>query len=154
MFVPINFKPPVQYECENFVLHKLSAYHVYLDYIAVMSNIDLIHKTRGGNWPTPQLTFEDNLIDLAWHQREFECGHSYAYTVLDKSAKKCLGCLYFYPPDFRKPSPDGSDVDVSFWVIKEAFEAGLYKELQNVVQKWLESSWPWKMPFWSNEVLS
>jgi hypothetical protein len=37
--------------------------------MAVMSSIDVIKKTRGGDWPTSDLTFEDDLIDLAWPAR-------------------------------------------------------------------------------------
>ena len=45
----------------------------------------------GDTWPDG-LTLEVNLIDLAWHQREFTIGHSFAYTVMNDDESRCLGC--------------------------------------------------------------
>src|SRR5690606_23024234 len=100
---------------EKFIARKLRASDVYLDYIAVMSSIDIIKQTRGGSWPTPDLRFEDDMIDLAWHQREFENGSSFAYTIMSPDETECLGCFYLYPAGFRGEAPEGSDADVSFW---------------------------------------
>ena len=58
-FVSPDFVAPESLKHSEFSFHKLSAKHVYLDYIAVMSNIELIRKTRGGSWPTSSLSFED-----------------------------------------------------------------------------------------------
>ena len=57
-----TFKVPEKIEFEKFIVRKLCASDVYLDYMAVMSSIDIIQKTRGGNWPTPELSFEDDLM--------------------------------------------------------------------------------------------
>lgn len=150
-FVPPTFLAPEQRKLAEFGFYKLSARHVYLDYVAVMSSIDLIRKTRGGSWPTPELTFEDNLIDLAWHQREFEHQHSFAFTILSPDATTCLGCLYFYPPNFRKAAPQGAQVDVSFWVTQKAYEMGLFGKVKEAIETWLKEAWPWQSHFWSNE---
>lgn len=100
-FIPETFNPPEKYQAPNFIIRKLYAKDVYIDYFAVMSSIEIIRKTRGGNWPTPELTFEDDFIDLCWHQREFEYKLSFAYTIISLEHSECLGCLYFYPPGFR-----------------------------------------------------
>lgn len=145
-----DFKVPEKIEHPKFVCRKLCARDVYLDYIAVMSSIDIIKKTRGGSWPTSDLSFEDDLIDLAWHQREFENRSSFAYTVMNPDETECLGCFYLYPAGFRKESPEGSDLDVSFWVTQKEYDAGLYPELYKTIKEWLAKEWPFKMPFWSN----
>lgn len=72
---------------------------VYVDNFVVISSIDIIDQTRGGRWPTPDLTIEEDLIDLAWHQREFEAKSSFVFTVINKDQLECLGRIYFYPPE-------------------------------------------------------
>ena len=52
----------------------------------------------GGTWPDG-LTLVVNLIDLAWHQREFTIGYSFAYTVMNDDESRCLGCGYINPPE-------------------------------------------------------
>ena len=117
--VPEAFKVPEKLEHPEFVIRNLCASDVYLDYIAVMSSIDIIRKTRGGDWPTTDLSFEDDMIDLAWHQREFEYRTSFAYTVMSPDGSKCLGCLYLFQPGWRNDTSKNADVDVSFWVTQE-----------------------------------
>jgi hypothetical protein len=95
--VPESFEVPEKLETPDFTIRKLMYRDAKLDYEAVMSSIDTIRQTRGGDWPEPTLSFEDDQIDLAWHQREFENGTSLAYTVMKPDETECLGCLYLYP---------------------------------------------------------
>lgn len=149
--IPENFNVPEKLETEHFLIRKLCASDVYLDYMAVMSSIDIIKQTRGGSWPTYDLTFEDDLIDLAWHQREFEHKSSFAFTVMNPDESECLGCFYFYPAGFRGEAEEGSDVDVSFWVTQKAYDDGLYPELYVAIKEWLVNDWPFKKVNWSNK---
>lgn len=151
--VPKNFNPPTQLVTSTFLISKLCAKDVYLDYPVVMSNIEIIRETRGGNWPTLNLTFEDDFIDLAWHQREFEYKRSFAFKALSPNQNSFLGCIYFYPPNWRKKAPKGTDVDVSFWVTQEVFDQGLYEKLYYEIQRWIAKDWPFKHPFWTNKFL-
>jgi RimJ/RimL family protein N-acetyltransferase len=151
--VPDTFTVPEKLEHPKFLLRKLCMRDAYLDYLAVMTSIDVIQKTRGGRWPSPDLSFEDDLIDLAWHQREFERRSSFAYTVMNPDETECLGCVYFFPPDWRGADPKDADVDVSFWVTQRAYDQGLYQVLYKVITKWLRSSWPFKRIHFSNRVL-
>lgn len=148
---PNNFDPPKSLEHPRFIARKLQARDVYLDYIAVMSSIDIIKKTRGGSWPTADLSFEDDMIDLAWHQREFENKTSFAYTVMSPDESACLGCFYLYPAGFRGEAPEECDVDVSFWVTQQAYNDGLYQELYTALKEWIAKEWPFKKPYWSNK---
>ncbi len=65
-----------------------------------MSSVDHLESTysreSGGGWPRG-LAFEDDLIDLGWHQREFTMGFSFAYTVMSPGEIRCLGCVYINP---------------------------------------------------------
>ncbi len=152
-FIPESFNPPKELATSAFFISMLCAKDVYLDYLAVISNIDIIRKTRGGDWPTTSLTFEDDFIDLAWHQREFEYKRSFSFSVRSFDKSQYLGCVYFYPPNWRIKAPKKADVDVSFWVIQKAYDQGLYEKLYKVIRAWLEKDWPFKHPFWTNSLL-
>lgn len=151
--VPESFQVPQDLKHEKFIARKLGATDVDLDFEAVMSSIDIIRKTRGGNWPSEDMTREEDWIDLAWHQREFEFGLSFAYTVMNLDQTECLGCFYFYPAGFRGEVDKDSDVDVSFWVTQKAFDDGLYDILYFALKDWIEDEWPFKKPYWSNRVI-
>jgi hypothetical protein len=153
MFIPLipeNFQAPPEYKTDNFTIRKLCYSDAKLDYEAVMSSIDIIKKTRGGAWPTPDLSFVDDQIDLAWHQREFENGTSFAYTVMSPDETECLGCLYLYPAGFRDDSSKDGDVDVSFWVTQKAYNNGLYPKLYHALDLWLKTDWPFKKVAYTN----
>lgn len=156
MLVPKSFDVPERLETEDFLIRKLQASDVYLDYIAVMSSIDIIKKVRGGSWPTKDLTVEDDLIDLSWHQREFEFKSSFAFTVMNKDESKCLGCVYFYPPRSEMSSAksdENAEVSISMWVIQEAYDKGLYPKLFHTIKHWVEKDWPFTKVAWVNKQL-
>ena len=141
--VPASFVVPEKLETPDFRIRKLTFRDADRDYQAVMSNIDLIRKSRGGDWPSAELTFEDDQIDLAWHQREFERRTSFAYAVMALDETECLGCVYLYPPGFRGQQSAGAEVDVSFWVVQAAYNRGLYAVLFGTIQRWLVD-WPFR----------
>ncbi len=153
MLTPRDFTPPETITTNSFIVRKLCYADAVMDYDGVMSSIDIIRQTRGGDWPTKELTLLDNQIDLAWHQREFENKSSFAFIVTTLDNSKSLGCVYFYPPGFRNANVSLGDVDVSFWVTKEAYDNGLYPVLYKSIQDWLKVSWPFKNPVFSNTVL-
>jgi hypothetical protein len=150
--VPDSFTVPEKLETPDFRIRKLRYHDAELDYEAVMSSIDIIQKTRGGDWPTTELTYEDDQIDLAWHQREFENRTSFAYTVMSLDETECLGCLYLYQPGWRGEKTKDADVDVSFWVTQAAYDKGLYPVLYRTIDDWLKT-WPFKKITYSNEVI-
>lgn len=152
MNLPKEFKVPDNVKTEDFLFRKLTTRDVYLDYIAVMSSIDVIRRTRGGSWPTTDYTFEDDLINLGWHQREFENRSSFTYTVFTTDNETCLGCFYFYNPGFREEIDTAYDVDISFWVTQEAYNKGLYKKLYTELKNFIVG-WPFKNPYFSNDII-
>lgn len=151
--LPNHFVVPERLETADFLIRKICYRDAELDYAAVMSSIDIIHQTRGGTWPTTDLTFEDDQIDLAWHQREFESRSSFAYTVMRPDDQECLGCLYFYPPGFRGDASAGADVDISFWVTQGAYDRGLYPVLYRVLCDWVRDVWPFRKVVFSNVMI-
>jgi hypothetical protein len=71
-FVPKDFQVPATLETKEFRLRMLTVNDVVKDYDAVMTSVEHL-KTI---WPTSSwpegLTFEQDLIDLGWHQKEFQ----------------------------------------------------------------------------------
>lgn len=145
-----DFLVPEKLATPHFIIRKLCFSDVELDYIAVMSSINIIKQTRGGEWPSPNLKFIDDQIDLGWHQREFENKTSFAYTIMSLNEDECLGCVYLYPPGYRNESSKDADVDVSFWVTQKAYEQGLYIILYKTLDNWLKFAWPFKKIVYTN----
>ncbi|WP_240231339.1 hypothetical protein [Devosia lacusdianchii] len=95
------------------------------DFSAIMASAaDIKAANPGSNWPDG-LTKEKNLIDLAWHQREFEARRSFAW-VIEGADGAYLGCLYVYPSIAGEAA-----ADVIWWwrtgavVARQAFRAHL-----------------------------
>lgn len=123
-FIPTDFKIPEVLETDRFRLRMLTVNDVVKDYDAVMTSIEHLQKTKpfGPNhkWPTKDLTFEQNLIDLGWHQKEFQNRTSFAYTVMNLDETECLGCMYIYPSSNPK-----YDAMVIMWVRQSELANGL-----------------------------
>jgi hypothetical protein len=137
-FVPSDFNVPAKLETEKFLLRMLTVNDVVKDYDAVMTSVARLKQVfrPNGKWPTG-LTFEQDLIDLGWHHREFQRRSSFAYTVMSPTESECLGCVYINPTRKRE-----YDAAVFLWVRDSAFEKGLDPILFDAVKKWLASEWP------------
>ncbi len=142
-FIPIDFKVPEVLEADSFRLRMLTVNDVVKDYDAVMTSIEYLQKTRpfGPNhkWPAKDLTFEQDLIDLGWHQKEFQKRTSFAYTMMNLDETKCLGCVYIYPSN--NPSYDAI---VTMWVRQSEVANDLDKVLFSSVKRWMQDDWPFE----------
>jgi hypothetical protein len=140
-FVPADFSVPETLETADFRLRMLTVNDVVKDYEAVMTSVDHLRGVFGpqSTWPRPDLTFEQDLIDLGWHQKEFQRRSSFAYTVMDPSETTCLGCVYIDPTEKR-----GYDAEVYLWVRTSAFDSGLDPKLLTAVKKWIAEKWPFE----------
>lgn len=100
---------PREHALGDFVLKAVTIDDLDRDYEAVMESASDIKAANPSlTWPTG-LTRRDNLIDLAWHQREFQACRSFAWIIEDQESRY-LGCLYVYP------SIAGEDsADVHWW---------------------------------------
>ena len=108
---------PSEYMLGDVLLKVLTIDDLERDFIAVMeSAADIKAKYPSSSWPDG-LTRKKNLIDLAWHQREFEARRSFTWVIESKNSHY-LGCLYIYPSIAGEASADvrwwwrsGVDVD-------------------------------------------
>jgi hypothetical protein len=71
-FVPSEFKVPDRLETKEFTIRMLTVNDVVKDYDAVMTSVEHLKTIwPGGTWPE-DLTLEQDLVDLGWHQKEFQ----------------------------------------------------------------------------------
>jgi len=137
-FVPEEFMVP-ELETEEFRLRTLTIHDVVKDYDAVMTSVDHLKTIwPGSTWPEG-LTFEQDLIDLGWHQKEFQMRTSFAYTVVNPSESLVLGCVYINPTSKR-----GHDAVVYLWARQSELAGGLETRLFASVKKWIAREWPFK----------
>jgi hypothetical protein len=137
-FLPLDFVVPVAVETDGFRMRMLTIHDLVKDYDAVMSSREHLWRRFGGvwGWPKPEMTLEQNLIDLGWHQKEFQRRSSFAYTVVTLDETRTLGCAYIDPP-----TADGTDAEVWFWARQSELQGGLEGRLDSHLRRWLRSGW-------------
>lgn len=138
-FVPKDFKVPETLETAEFRLRMLTVHDVVKDFDAVTTSVEHLKNIwPGGTWPEG-LTLEQNLIDLGWHQKEFQTRRSFAYTVVSLSETTVKGCVYIEPT--RK---SGYDAEIYLWARQSELSNGLESRLYDAVRKWVAREWPFE----------
>ena len=140
--VPDNFKVPQVLETERMRLRPLTMADAEKDYEAVMSSERRLKTVfrENGDWPTG-LTLDQDIMELGWHQTEFELRTSFAYTVVSLDESRVLGSVYVLPafhPDY--------DVQVTLWVRESEAGTGLDAHLYETVRTWIDGAWPFERP--------
>lgn len=139
-FVPSDFEVPTSLQNEHVRLRMLTVNDVVKDYGAVMSSIEhLTEMFPGSIWPTKDFTFEQNLIDLGWHQKEFQKRSSFAYTVVSLDESQVIGCVYINPT-----TKGDYDAEITMWVRASVLKHGLDAIVFDSVQKWISRDWPFQ----------
>ncbi len=137
-FVPSDFIAPSEFTTEDFYIRPISGEDAELDYPAVMSSIDHIKQIMGSrNWPTEQLSLEEDRGDLARHEGEMVRGEKFVYTVLNREQTQVLGCIYIFPSRW-----DDHDAEISMWTTEEAYNDGLDEALFSSIKEWITAEWP------------
>ncbi|TDD79375.1 GNAT family N-acetyltransferase [Actinomadura darangshiensis] len=150
--LPAGFAVPDRLTHGDIVAKALSRADLADDVRGINASIEIIRQTRGGAWPTEEVTEEFNYVDLVWHECEFREGDSFAYAVYAVDGGY-LGCCYLYPMGRRTPLTEElakHDVDVSWWVTPSAYAAGHYAGLYRALRQWLVESLPFENPYFSN----
>lgn len=149
-WIPHDRTVPQGFETDRLRLRPLTINDAVKDYDAVMtSRADLWEVFGpGSDWPADTLTLEQDLIDLGWHQKEFQLRASFTYTVVAPDESKVLGCVYLFPP-----THGGCDADVFYWVRSSELATGLEAHLWKGLRDWLANEWqfrqialPWRDP--------
>jgi len=136
--VPPDFVVPLRLETPDFVLRPLLISDVVKDYDAVMTSAAELRTVfaRQTHWPEG-LSFEDDLIDLGWHHKEFKIRRSFAYTVMAPNESICLGCAYIEPTELA-----GYDAEAICWA--RTSHTQLDQPLYEAFKSWLQTDWPFK----------
>ncbi len=138
--VPDNFEVPETLETMNYRLRMLTVNDVLKDYLAVISSQEQLVNLFNDDSPWPNgLTLEQNLIDLGWHQKEFQKRRSFAYTVVSLDDNEVLGCLYIYPSQNKEYC-----ADIFLWYKESYIGEPKDEELLNNVKDWVNNEWPFK----------
>lgn len=148
-FVPAEFAVPTVLETSDFRIRPLLISDVVKDYDAVMTSETHLKgvMSPNGRWPTG-LTFEQDLIDLGWHHKEFQRRRSFAYTVMSLDETLCLGCLYIEPTRLT-----GHDAQAFCW-IRASHAAALDGALFATLRTWLADVWPFQAVVFPGRTLS
>ena len=138
-FVPSEFVVPAELLTTKFKLRMLCIDDVEKDFEAVTSSAAHLSKVwPDTGWPHG-LTLNQNLVDLGWHEKEFQNRSSFAYTVVTLDESCVLGCVYFYPTQ-----KSGYDAEVFLWVRESELSGGLDAALFKAVEDWLAADWPFR----------
>lgn len=150
-FLPREFAVPAVVETARFRMRSITIHDAFKDYDAVMSSREHLWRRFGEvwGWPADDLTIEQNIVDLGWHQKEFQTRRSFAYTVVAPDESRVLGCVYILPT--RK---QGHDAEVFLWARQSELSGGLEHRLQAAVEGWLESHWPFRSPALPGRVIA
>ena len=111
-FLPRNFVVPARIDTEQFLMRSITVHDAFKDYDAVMSSREHLWGRFSAvwGWPAEDMTIEQNIVDLGWHQKEFTLRSSFDYALMTRDESRPLGCVYIDPP-----SEDGTDAEVWFW---------------------------------------
>lgn len=73
-FVADDFRAPFQVSTDRYTLRKLTVDEVDKDYKAVMSSKESLRQIfcENDDWPSDEMTLEENYNDLKEHQEEFD----------------------------------------------------------------------------------
>ncbi len=138
-FLPREFQVPAVVETERFRMRSITNHDAFKDYDAVMSSREHLWSRFGviWGWPSEDMTIEQNIVDLGWHQKEFQLRSSFDYAVMSLDERRLLGCVYVDPPH-----QDGTDADVWYWARQTELASGLESELESFLLRWLAQAWP------------
>ncbi|MFS8087265.1 MAG: GNAT family N-acetyltransferase [Acidobacteriota bacterium] len=120
----------------------ITIHDVFKDYDAVMSSREHLWSRFGDlwGWPAKNMTIEQNIVDLGWHQKEFQLRSSFDYALMTPDERQLLGCVYIDPP-----SEEGTDAEVWFWARTSELPKGLEMFLADFLPKWLATAWPFRI---------
>ena len=145
-----KFCIPLLHKTTLLQIRPLTIHDAVKDYDAVMSSEDHLRNVfdPSGQWPK-NLTLQQNIIELGWHQTEFQQRTSFAYTVLSIDESEVLGCVYIYPTLVTN-----YDAEITMWVRQSKLDEGLDQHLYSTVRDWIENSWPFKRPAYPGRAIT
>jgi RimJ/RimL family protein N-acetyltransferase len=148
--IPLDHPIPAGIERERFRLRPITVNDLVRDYDAVISSAPRLreHFPFWG-WPSDEMTLEQDLVDLGWHQKEAQLRRSFNYACVAPDEGRLLGCVYVDPPE-----KEGADAEVCLWVRTDEEGTGLEQEVEAAVRDWLAAEWPFETVRWPGREIS
>ena len=125
---------PRHFALGGFLLTPLAHAFVDEDYAAVLATAPLFDGIFG-TWPEG-LTLEDNLIDLAWHDREFTARRSFSWIVRD-AQETYIGCFYLFPELGTR-----GRTKAALWLCDVSGRVSVAETLKVALASWLATNLP------------
>ncbi len=141
---PANARVPQVKRTSRLWLCPLRAADVELDYEAVMSSAEMLHRWSQSEWPTADFTLAQNLADLKRHELEHIERDAFTFTVLNPQGTRCMGCVYIMPlrPEEVPLCKEVSyAADVGFWVRASELVNDLDQHLLATIRDWFQAEW-------------
>jgi len=144
-FLQRDFAVPEPPATVEFHLTPLRVDHLVLDYEAVMSSRDRLWQLFGAGWgwPRADMSMMQDLVDLGWHQKEFQLRRSFNWAVLSPDERTLLGCCYIDPPE-ESSRAAGFDAEACYWVRSDRIADGLEERVGAAFRAWIASAWPFR----------
>ena len=141
-FLPKEFVVPALVDAGSFRLRPITIHDAFRDYDAVMSSREHLWARFGEawGWPAVDLSLEQNIVDLGWHQKEFQLRSSFDYVIASSDGTRQLGCVYVDPP-----GEDGIDAEAWYWARASELASGLEDRLATFLPGWLADAWPFRV---------
>lgn len=149
MWLPADFEHPSRVELPTgHHLRPIREDDTPIDYPVVMGSRDRLWSLFGERWgwPPTDMTYEQDRVDLARHEREQHAHESFNYAILNADESELFGCVYIDPPG----TDDGHDADIAWWVRDAAVGGPLEQCIESFVPDWIAAAWPFSRPryFW------
>jgi hypothetical protein len=140
-WLPKGWQPPAGLEHPLFRLRPITIHDVVKDYDAVMTSREHLWSLFGEvwGWPKATMTLEEDVVDLAWHQKEAQLKRSFNFAVMSLDESRLLGCVYVDPP-----TKQGFDAEVFWWARQDELANGLEGEIGAAARAWVEREWPFE----------
>ncbi len=148
--IALSHPIPPGFEHSRFRLRLITVNDLVRDYAAVMSSVESLQRRFPfWGWPDPDMTMEEDLVDLGWHQKEAQLRRSFNYCVISPDETRLLGCVYVDPPEKL-----GADAEIAMWVRSDEEEGDLEDLLERAVREWLQAEWPFETIRWPGRDIS
>jgi hypothetical protein len=137
--VPDEFKIPTL-STDQYRLEPLTNRWVLHDFAAIIETFPHMEGLilPPGSLPSEgTYTLETNVLELAWHEREFRTRHSFAFAAITHDDRREVGCMYLYPSMW----PEFDAVGCS-WARWDPDDAAADDRFFEEFRSWVAADWP------------
>jgi len=141
--IPFDLEIPTL-RTERYRLEPLTMRWLIQDYAAVASSwhtLDGKMVPPGTLGPITDLSIEQDVVELGWHEREFTTRRSFAFIAMSHDDTTSLGYCYIY----ASPRTD-EDAAILTWATYDPADPGADERLYDELHAWIHDAWPFANP--------